>query len=90
MQAGKVTTGKSATEILKIGVGLLEVKIGKEQELRDLGYKQGFKKAQGLYMVSYPCAKCGKLLLVATPEAKRAASSYMMEAGWGHVDCNQA
>jgi len=44
LQAVKETEGKSTTEVLKVGVGLLEVKVAKEKEARRQGYEEGFEK----------------------------------------------
>jgi hypothetical protein len=89
LKALKEIDGKSIAQILKIGAGLLEVKASSDQELSDQGYKMGFQKARGLYQVSYFCSNCGKLIVLKTPEEKKAAASYMKEAGWSHKDCSQ-
>jgi hypothetical protein len=44
LQAVKKAEGKSITEVLKVGVGLLEVKGRKEKEIRDQAYEEGWGK----------------------------------------------
>lgn len=91
LQAVKETEGKSTTEVLKVGVGLLEVKVAKEREAKRQGYEEGFEKgyeeAEELYKVTYPCKVCRKALEVTTLEEKQAIRGYMLENGWGHIDC---
>ena len=41
LQAVKKAEGKSITDVLKVGVGLLEVKIRKEKEIRVQAYDEG-------------------------------------------------
>jgi len=91
LQAVKETEGKSTTEVLKVGVGLLEVKVAKEKEAKRQGYEEGFEKgyeeAEELYKVTYPCKVCRKALEVTTLEEKQAIRGYMLENGWGHTNC---
>ncbi len=91
LEAVKEAEGKSTTEVLKVGVGLLEVKVSKEKEARRQGYEQGFEKgyeeAENLYKVTYPCSICGKTLTVTGKKEKEAVRRYMREHRWGHVEC---
>lgn len=91
LQAVKKAEGKSITDVLKIGVGLLEVKVRKEKEIRDQAYEEGWEKgaaeAEELYAVSYSCSVCGKNIVVTAENVKRAIRTYMREHGWGHADC---
>ncbi len=91
LQMVKDTEGKSTADVLKIGVGLLEVKVSKEKEARRQGYEQGFEKgyeeAENLYKVTYPCRVCGKEIVVTGDHVKRAIKTYMREHGWGHTNC---
>jgi predicted CopG family antitoxin len=44
LQSVKKAEGKSIAEVLKVGVGLLEVKVRKEKEIRDQAYEEGWEK----------------------------------------------
>jgi len=91
LQAVKEAEGTSITDVLKVGVGLLEVKVRKEEEVRREGYENGFgrgyEEAQVLYMVTYPCRVCRKTLEVTSAKEKEAIKGYMLEHGWGHANC---
>ena len=91
LQAVKEAEGKSITDVLKVGLGLLEVKVSKEKEAKKQGYEEGFKKgyeeAEELYKVTYPCKICRRTLVVTSAKAKEAIRRYMLEHGWGHADC---
>lgn len=91
LQAVKEAEGLSNTDILKVAVGLLEVKVSKEKEARSQGYEKGFEKgyeeAESLYKVTYPCKVCRKMLEVTSAREKEAIKTYMLEHRWGHADC---
>jgi hypothetical protein len=91
LQAIKDAEGKSVTDVLKVGIGLLEVKVSKEKEAREQGFEEGFEKgfeeAESLYKVTYPCRVCRKTLEVTSVKEKEAIKRYMLEHGWGHADC---
>jgi hypothetical protein len=91
LRAVKEAEGKSITDVLEVGVGLLEVKVGKERNIRQAGYDDGFEKgykeAQARYMVTYPCKVCRKTLVVTSSKEKEAIKGYMLENGWGHTNC---
>jgi hypothetical protein len=91
LQAVKRIEGKSITDILKVGLGLLEVKVRKEEEIRlqayDKGWEKGITEAEELYSVSYPCIVCGKTIVATSDAEKKAIRKYMREHGWGHADC---
>ena len=91
LQAVKEAEGKSITDVLKVGVGLLEVKVSKEKEAKRQGYEEGFEKgceeAEELYKVTYPCKVCRRTLVVTSAKEKEAIRRYMLEYGWGHADC---
>ena len=80
---------------MEAGVGLFEVKVGKEKEIRDQAYsecydkglEEGYEVAESLYKVMYPCSGCRKPIELDTPEEKEAVITYMREHGWGHRDC---
>ena len=91
LKAVKKVEGRSMADILKAGLGLIEVKMRKEEEIRqkayDEGYEKGIEAAAELYEVPYPCSVCGKEIVVTTDEEKKAIAEYMREHGWGHGDC---
>ena len=93
----KKAEGISNTNIVEAAVGLFEVKIRKEKEIRDQAFTEGndkgveesYELAESLYKVMYPCSVCGKPIELDTPEQKEAASTYMTEHGWGHAKCHE-
>ena len=91
LQTVKKAEGKSTADVLKVGLGILEVKVGKEKEARRQGYEEGFEKgyeeAKALYKVTFPCSVCGKTIEVTAKGTKEAIRRYMVEHGWGHADC---
>lgn len=91
LQTVKDAEGKSTTDVLKMGVRLLEVKVRKEKEVRDQaydeGYEKGYEEAASRYEVSYPCEICGKMIVVMSTKQKEAIKRYMLKYGWGHADC---
>ena len=92
LQAVKEVEGMSFAEVLKVGLGLLEVRAKGEAEIRkqgyDAGYKKGYAEAERLYKVTYPCNVCGKLLTVTSTDEKEAIKQYMKEHSWGHRECH--
>jgi len=91
LQAVKEAEGKSTTDVLKVGVGLLEVKVSEEKEAREEGYHEGYGKgyedAVALYKVTFPCSICRKTIGVTDKTTKEAIRSYMMQREWGHAEC---
>jgi len=87
----KEAEGKSITDVLKVGVGILEVKVGKERDISQAGYDDGFEKgyeeAKTLYRVTYPCKVCRKTLVVTSAKEKEAIKRYMLQHGWVHANC---
>ncbi|MFH0768833.1 MAG: hypothetical protein V1932_04625 [Chloroflexota bacterium] len=61
----------------------MEIKTRPLEEVR----KEGFQQARKIYRVYYPCQKCGRQILINTPEERAAASKYMVENGWSHQQC---
>lgn len=91
IQAVKEKEGLSNTDILKVALGLIEVKVRAEEEVRreayDEGWEKGVNEAWDLLEVTYPCSKCGEELTVDTEEEKKAIRKFMIDSGWGHTDC---
>lgn len=88
----KEKEGLSQTDVLRRGAGLVVVKMRKEQEIWqrafDKGEENGIRRVEAVYMVSYPCDKCKKMIPVTTDEEKEAIRKFMVENGWHHDDCN--
>jgi predicted CopG family antitoxin len=93
LQAVKEMEGRSFADILKVGLGLLEVRAKGEAEIRKQGhaegYKRGYAEAEGIYKITYPCNVCGKILAVTSTNAKEDIRQYMQENGWGHRECHE-
>jgi predicted CopG family antitoxin len=92
LQEIKKAEGKSMADILKVGLGLFEVKRRDEKTIRQEAYDEGWEKgindAEALYAVTYRCSNCRKEMVVHTKEEKKAIREYMHEHGWCHGDCN--
>lgn len=93
LRAAKEAEGRSFADILKMGLGIIEVRIKGEAEARREGHAKGYKKgyadAEHLYEVTYFCNVCGQTMRVTTPEEKEAIKSYMRQHGWGHKECHE-
>jgi negative regulator of replication initiation len=89
----KKKEGKSAADIMRIGLGIVEVKIRSEQEIWqqafDEGEESGIERAVAVHAVPYNCDICGEEIIVTTDEEKRAIKRYMHEHGWGHKKCHE-
>ncbi len=89
----KQADSKSFTDILKVGLGLVELGVKKQAEAIKKGYDEGYKKGYGdattLYKVTYHCSKCGQIMYVQYPNEKEAINKYMTESGWSHQTCPQ-
>jgi len=91
LEAAKKKDGKSIADIVKIGLGMLEVKIKKKEEIRQEGsaegFEEGYEAARVQYEVTYHCAHCRKPISITTEVEKEAAGKYMMEHRWCHKKC---
>ncbi len=85
--------GKSFADVLKTGLGILEVRVKEEEEIRKKvhaeGYREGYTEAERLYKVTYPCSVCGGTITVTSANEKEAINKYMLEHGWGHNLCHE-
>ena len=92
IEAIKKTENMSFTDIVKVAVGHIEVKVRAEEEVRqeayDKGWEDGIEAAEGLYAVSCTCSKCGKKKTVIDDDEKQALRRFMMANRWHHADCN--
>jgi len=84
--------GMSHGDVYKAGLGVIEVKVRAEEEVRqeayDKGWEDGIEAAEGLYAVSCTCSKCGKKKTVIDEDEKQALRRFMMANRWHHADCN--
>lgn len=91
LQELREAEGKSITDVLKVGVRLLQVKVRREWKIREEAYLAGQLKgsvdAREKYSVSYPCSVCGEPIVVDSREEKNFIKRKMSEYGWGHSDC---
>ena len=95
----KKSEGKSLADILKIGLGRLEMKAAEDLEMKAAedseirnealveGFEGGYSDAEGVFKVTYPCSVCGGMMVVSGAEEKAAITRYMREHGWGHQSC---
>ena len=93
VRATKKAEGISNTNIMEIAVGLLEVKIRSEAEIREKAFREGHRKgyelAESIYKVTYPCNGCREDITVDTEEEKMTIKTFMPEKGWGHAGCRE-
>jgi hypothetical protein len=89
----KKLEGKSFADILKTGLGILEIHVREKETARKAGqaegYRRGYSEAERLYKVNYPCNMCGKMLIVTSRDEKEAIKEYMKDNGWGHQECHE-
>ena len=82
---------KSVMDIFKIGLGLLEVRIKSEAEIREKAYREGHRKgyelAESIYKFTFPCAGCGREIAVDDEVTKKAVREHMIRDGWSHSEC---
>ncbi len=91
LQKIKLDEGKSFADIMKIGLGELEAKFLKEQEIRESshksGYEEGYVEGMMEFGVTYTCSVCGDPVAIDSNEEKEAAAEYMEDHGWRHGEC---
>lgn len=87
----KEAEAKSNADLMRVAVGLLEVKVRAEGEIWQQGFnageESGFERAADMYAVPYHCCYCGKEIVVDTDDEKIAIRGYMHENGWAHAEC---
>lgn len=92
LQATKKKEGRSNADIMRAGLGLFEVKIRAEEEIRQQAYEKGqvngYELAESDFKITYPCSRCKKMIEVTTEEEKKAIRKFMVDNGWHHGDCN--
>jgi len=87
----KEKEGKSIADVLRIGVGILTVKVREESEIKEeayvKGYHSGYKKAESLYKITLRCYICKETTDIKDETTKKAVKRYLEEEGWAHQDC---
>ena len=54
------------------------------------GREMGVEAAESVYMIRYPCARCGgDMVLTRNGEDTRSVIAYLKSAGWGHKQCSE-
>jgi len=93
LQIFREIEGRSFADILKVGLGMLEVHAEKKAELAEKGLKAGCKKgyadAESAFKIIYPCNVCREALTVESRDEKKAIRVYMHQNGWGHSECHE-
>ena len=91
LQTTKKKEGISNADIMRAGLGRLEVKIRSEAEIWEKAFRQGHRKgyelAESIYKVTFPCSVCGEAVPVEDNDTKEAIKKYLVRDGWGHADC---
>ncbi len=75
----------SLTEALTAFANEQEIKLKPLDEVR----KTCYQEAKSRYLVTFPCAVCGKTIEITDPETKKVVTTYMAEHGWGHAECHK-
>jgi hypothetical protein len=83
--ANLAKSGRSVSDALNSLADDLELKVRPIDEAR----KAGYEEAKNLYMVTFPCSKCGEPIPIKNPKTKEAVSKYMTEHGWAHAECHK-
>jgi len=89
LQETKENEGKSFADILKIGLGILELKAKKDEKAYSKGYRDGYRQAELEFKVTYSCSICGKIIALRSAKEREAARKYMEEEGWSHAECHE-
>lgn len=86
--------GESVADVLKVGLGLIEAKIGAEDELKkrahDEGFQAGYNKAKDRFAVEFVCSVCGESLAITDRDLKLIAAGLLQRNNWGHLECVRA
>jgi predicted CopG family antitoxin len=89
LQEIKENEGKSFADILKVGLGILELKAKKDDKAYSRGYNDGYREAELELKVTYICDVCGEPIVVNTTDEKKAIKQYMEDHNWGHKECHE-
>jgi predicted CopG family antitoxin len=87
LQLLKQKEARSFADVLKTGLGIMELKVKKDEKAYSRGYREGYRQAELEFKVTYACSVCGKTVALTSKKAKQAASEYMEEYHWGHAAC---
>ena len=78
--------GISFSAVLRLG---LEKGVETILAAHNVGYLKAATEKEYLYKVTYPCNICGETIELTSEKAKKAATEYMVEHGWGHGKCHK-
>jgi hypothetical protein len=54
----------------------------------NMGYNEGFRKAESMYKIINYCNKCGReIVLIPNSECHKVVINYLKQKGWGHIEC---
>ncbi len=91
--AVKRADGRSATDILMLGLGLAEPQAKQAEQYRkqarSQGYKKGYADARARYLVSYRCSECEEVMEVTTDNEKASIRQHMQDNRWAHGECSE-
>ncbi len=91
LQAVRNETGDSYADIMKKGLGLIEVKIRSEKRIQEealrQGHRKGYELAESTYKLIIPCFGCGEDIVVEDEATKKVIRQGMRQLGWGHSSC---
>ena len=87
----KEKESKSIADVLRIGVGILTVKVRAESVIKKMsyaeGYRAGYREAEGLFKITCRCYICKGTIEVTDEPTKKDIKHYLEEEGWSHKDC---
>lgn len=86
--------GESVADVLKMGLGLIEAKIGAEEKLKkrahDEGFRAGYEEAKDRFAVEFVCSVCGESLAITDRDLKLITAGLLQKNNWGHLECVRA
>ena len=89
----KEKEGKSIADVLRIGAGILKVKIEEESKIKkaayDEGFRTGYKQAEDKYKITFPCHVCKQPIVISIQSGKKEITRYLIQSQWGHSECIQ-
>ncbi len=82
--------GISFADFVKDSLGLLQLKMPDIEEIKEIGYGEGYDQAEKDYQIWYYCAECGERIdMSPNGDSHKAMRGYMKEHGWGHQSCHR-
>ena len=81
---------KSGKDINDFFQDLIENLIKVTEKEKQKIYHDGYYAATLVYCISYKCSECGKIIIINTPEAKKAIKQLVIESEWAKDNCPEA